>query len=132
MIINAWMTGTIIEWAEDGSGDYTEENGWVDSGWNIHDVFPSRNDVRPVATWNSFSEYDVECYPTPDAFIRATLRSELGTWEDGGNGCYYGTDEYMSDQSLRDGKTYTYTLHFTSKRYDSVKGWTEDEVTLND
>lgn len=130
MRVLAWVTGTRVEFADDGSEDYAEEHGWVDWNWSHHDLHPSRNDVRPVAEWDDRDADDLEDFPTVADFIRGTVETVLGAAEGNGDGSWWSSvDEHLCSVTLEDGSSWSYSVHFTHKRYDSARGWVEDTVT---
>lgn len=135
MMVRAWMTGTAVTWSDDESGDYTDEHGWIDTTWSRHELFDSRNDVRPVATYDTEDPDAREDYPTLNDWIRATVAEYLGAAEDNGDGTWYAADSHeVCDFCLTDeaGRSFSFALHFDTKGYDGRRGWHEDPVTLTD
>lgn len=132
MKVKVWMTATAVTFHSDADSDYSESHGWVDAP-HFHELMESRNYVSPVAEWDDTDEDDTDEHATVADFIRATVAEYLGSAEDNGDGTHYGNDAHgaMCNGCLTDGRTISYALHFTHKRYDARRGWVEDDVTAD-
>lgn len=127
MIYRAWLTGDVIRGETIASeADITDpdESGWVDTQWSRTQVWESRNDVAPVATYNPADEYDAEDYPTVAEWIAAVVSDELGAAADNGDGTWYGQD---TRDDYATGDVWSYALHFEVKGCDA-RGWFEAPV----
>ena len=120
----AYMTATAVD------PDGTERHGYVDPRWSMTELFDSRNDVRPVATWSRMDGDGLEpIHESVQRWARETLEEWLGAYEDNCDGTYYGQD---ASPDFTTGTVWTYALHLTAtehaNRYPNIRQW---DVTLD-
>ena len=79
-----YMTATkVSNWAEDGSGNHSEEHGWINPNWSLTEIYENFNDVNPVELFDNDSE---ETYAQ---WVTRVVRENLNGVEwDGGDTFY--------------------------------------------
>lgn len=123
--IYAYMTGERYTPESIEHGD-AEERGWVDPSWSRRVFHESRNDVRPLMDeWMPHDNLPDVLRPESLADIVADVLAELGSYEDNGDGTFYGVD---SHDDYETGETYRYAIHFVLKDSTGERSWHPSEI----
>ena len=118
----AYLTATVVL----PSG--AEEYGYVDPSWSWSEVWASRNDVRPVATWVRTEDIE-EGESMAESFARfisETVDSTLDAPQDNGDGTWYGE----GSTEMCDDSVWQYALHIVASEHMMRRPDTEYRVSL--